>query len=175
MSGSDGRERSALQLHHFVDENAATQLGRKSFPRSHSSLWKEPRPSLRFPGFCPILFVQYPSLITPFRPVHKLSECVSFQSGKALAHFHGRKLQNEPLSLSTPKGTFRHVSVQTPLTVSECAANDHTGEALCHNKFPLNHKIEGSYLYEGISPQSSMKSYLCQIVSHLDALSYKNT
>lgn len=35
--------------------------------------------------------------------VYKLAEGVSFQLGNALSLFHGRKLQNESFSLSTPK------------------------------------------------------------------------
>lgn len=111
-----------------------------------------------------------PAFSHPSALVHKLAQYVSLQSGNALAHFHRRKLQNEPSSLSTPKGYLQaHLYMQTTLTMSECPASDHIGEALYH-KFPLDH------IYPKVlSPQRSVKSYLYKIVSHLDALSCKNS
>ena len=69
----DGR--SALQLHHFVDENAAAQLGKKSPRRSESSLWKEPRPTLRFSDFALFYLPSTPSLSHHSAPVFKLAQC----------------------------------------------------------------------------------------------------
>lgn len=92
--------------------------------------------------------------------VHKLAEYVSLQFGNAVAHFHGRKLQNEPPSLSTPKGYLQPLNLSSDAsTVSEHPANNHTGDALCHNRFPLRHEIEGSCLHNRLSPEP------CEIMS----------
>ena len=167
MSGSSRCDRAAVHLHHVVDDDAVTQLG-----KSHTA-WcrRNLDPNSCLPHFiCTVgLPLSHPSAL-----IHKLAECVSIQFGNALAHFHGSELQNEPpSSIST-----RRVSSGTCLQTLGLCQN--ILQAIMWEKpcaiinSPLDRKAK-LHVHTVVCLQSSMKLYVCQIVSHVNALSYENS
>lgn len=120
--------------------------------------------------FCTVgLPLSYPSAI-----IHKLAECLSLQFGNASAHFHGGKLQNEP-----PSSMFtRRVSSGTCLQTLRLCQNILQAImwekrcAIVNSPLDLQSKL---HVHNVVCLQSSMRLYVCQIVSHVDVLSQKNS
>lgn len=167
MSGSNRYDTAAVHPCHVVDEDAVTQLGKSHTARGGRNL----DPNSGLPHFiCTVgLPLSHPSAL-----VHKLAECVSLHFGNVLAHFHGGKLQNEPpSSIST-----RRVSSGTCLQILLLCQNILQAImwekpcAIINSPLDLQSKL---HVHTVVCLQSSMRSYVCQIVSHVDVLSQKNS